>query len=65
VVKISANLEMVEQESLLKLVELSWNDPIDMGETVLDKECITKLKEILLSDNTIGRRIHARKMILN
>src|SRR6218665_3234696 len=28
VVKISANSEMVELESLLKLVELSWNDPL-------------------------------------
>jgi len=27
VVKISANSEMVEREPLLKLVELSWNDP--------------------------------------
>jgi len=27
VVKISANSEMVEREALLKLVELSWDDP--------------------------------------
>jgi len=27
VIKISANSEMVELEPLLKLVELSWNDP--------------------------------------
>jgi len=28
VVKISANSEMVKREPLLKLVELSWNDPV-------------------------------------
>jgi len=32
VVKISANSEMVEREPLLKFVELSWNDPIDLDE---------------------------------
>ena len=30
---------------------------IDMCETVLDRECTAKLKEILLSNNTISRRI--------